>query len=155
MFAGRLCEVLVAKLEGRSATEARQEFRDCTWQLHARTYDPYPGCSSVCTQQPPVCLYRHAAADLVAAGRFADAWNSADSSDIERGDGRRSTTYDVCLDAGYDLVASQDAAGEVSAAQRRAGLCFAQQILFANEARSPSTSRKIVDQLLIEGGSAK
>jgi hypothetical protein len=152
-FADRLQDVLLAKLEARDGTEARQAFRDHAEKLHRRTHDPYPGCSRVCTQQPPVCLYRSAAADLVAGGSVAESWRAADAADIARADGQRSATYEVCLDAGYDIVASRDAGGKVTAAQRRAGLCFAQQMLFANERRSPSTNTKIIDRLLIEGPS--
>lgn len=69
-FRDRIRVALDARLAGdRGAlTAALAALRQTTHRLHARAFEPYPACGAVCEQDPPVCLYRSAVADLVAGG---------------------------------------------------------------------------------------
>src|SRR5712691_2547903 len=123
-------------------------------RLYRRTFDPYPACAIVCGTDPPLCLYRGAVADLVASGRHAMAWREADIADAKSQDNTRHQTWDVCQDAGYDLVEFPDedipeaarAAADKSA--RRACLCFEQQMLAADQLKVPRTTRRILAKVL-------
>ncbi len=127
-------------------------------RLYRRTFDPYPACAIVCGTDPPLCLYRGAVADLVASGRHAMAWREADIADAKSQDNTRHQTWDVCQDAGYDLVEFPDedipeaarAAADKSA--RRACLCFEQQMLAADQLKVPRTTRRILAKVLSAGG---
>jgi hypothetical protein len=74
----KLREVLVAKHKAELAAtlpdakhedtdwrQALKSFRLLMYRLHAREFEPFPGCATICKQEPAVCLYRNAVADLV------------------------------------------------------------------------------------------
>jgi hypothetical protein len=128
----RLRDLLIAKSqEGAAETTIQglcQAFRDHALLLHRRTFDPFPACSTICQQQPPLCLYRFAAADLIADGKLADNWSPAFQTV-----GRQA--WEKSMDAGYALIefAAEDWPAEkleaADAAARRASLCFGQQMV--------------------------
>lgn len=137
---------------------ARQIFRARFLELHGRTYPPYPVCDVVCDQVPAVCLYRHAVADLVAGGHYHGSWRQADVADAESPEGRRQQTWQVCQDAGYELIEfpeddwEPDRRDRVTAAARRACLCFQQQMLADDTRKVPRTARRIAAKVMAEAG---
>lgn len=157
-LANRLQRMLLAKLEEGEQLEVRNAFRQFAMALHRRTYSPYPACDAVCRQEPKVCLYRYAAADLVAVGTHREAWRKADRNDALSAEGGRQRTWEVCQDAGYDLIEWPESEAEwaeatrlrVSAAARRTALCYGQQILADDEHKQPRTVRRIMARLLKE-----
>jgi hypothetical protein len=155
-FGRRLREMLLAKLSNKSPEPIRTEFRQYSYILHARQYAPFPACEQVCRQQPPVCLYRRAVADLIAAGTHSDDWRAADEDDTVAQGGESSPRWDACVRAGYDVIefpladwpkATRQAAND---AAKRVCLCFGQQMLAADARKLPSRVREITDQLLAE-----
>jgi hypothetical protein len=90
-------------------------------------------------------------------GSFTNPWRAADDADARSGEGRRDETWQVALDAGYELIEfpepdAGEGSGETAAAARRASLCFAQQMLFADARKSPRTRRMILERILLEAG---
>src|SRR5205085_4718234 len=61
-FGARLRAVVLDKLEtgGQEAPTLVAALTATAHRLHARRFEPYPACHLVCTQDPPVCLYRSA-----------------------------------------------------------------------------------------------
>src|SRR5262249_49807249 len=57
---------------------ARNKFREFARELHRRTYAPFTACDKICTQVPPMCLYRYAAADLALGGSQDAYWREND-----------------------------------------------------------------------------
>jgi hypothetical protein len=159
-FRSRLQAVLLAKLagdpDGLAAPVAA--LRATAERLHRRQFEPYPACHLVCTQDPPLCLYRSAVADLVAGGRYRTAWREADVADAGAADGRRQRTWDVCQDAAYELVEFPDAEipaefnTAVDAAARRVCLCYEQQMLANDRTKVPRTARRILARVLSAAG---
>jgi len=155
-FANKLRQMLLAKLSNESSEPVRTEFHQYASTLHSRDYSPFPACEQVCQQQPPVCLYRHAVADLIAEGTHAADWNLADKDDTAGRDGEHSPRWGACLRAGYDLIEfptvewPEDMQRAGADAARRASLCFAQQMLAADALKPPSKARQITDLLLTE-----
>lgn len=152
--------VLLATLdrEAGALPGALGRLSETAGRLYQRTYDPYPACSVVCGTDPPLCLYRGAVADLVASGRHAVAWREADISDGRSEGNTRRETWDVCQDAGYDLVEFPDeeipepAQAAVDSSARRACLCFEQQMLASDPLKVPRTARRILAKVLSAGG---
>ena len=157
-FSARLRAALAAKLEGTETTDPIDEFRVYARTLHARPRDPFFACSHICQQQPPVCLYRHPAADLIAGAELTPAWRAAERQDLEDAEGDRRRTWQVSLDAAYALIEFKpNAAGgevqdRVDEAARRTGLCFGQQMLFSERERYPRNALIAIDALQLEAG---
>jgi hypothetical protein len=152
----RLRAALLAKRSGEPTLAPRLGYRDLFHRLHARTYVPFPACEVVCAQEPPVCLYRHAAADLAASGRYWGPWVDADATDAAAAEPTRAATWNVCQDAGYELiefpepdVPDADRAA-VTAAARRASRCFAQHMLAGDQIKTPRTVRRVIDLVIRE-----
>jgi hypothetical protein len=116
--------------------------------------DPFPACSRICRQQPPVCLYRYAAADLLSSGRYREEWRAAAIADAVTGG--RAQTFEVCMDAGEELIEFVGAAlpaaqmAHADAAARRASLCFGQQIMFVEGGGLARRVDRAVDSLIEE-----
>jgi hypothetical protein len=153
--------VLAARLVGDAPAQVRalERLRGTSERLHLRRYEPYSACHRVCTQDPPQCLHRWAVADLVAGGRYRAAWQDAHEVDKRLDEGRRRRqTWEVCLDAAYELVEFPDpdepveAGAAVAASARRACLCFAQQMLAQDRTAVPRTARRILARVLREAG---
>lgn len=158
-FRDQLRAAMLAKLDTGSAPASLLEvFRATVHRLHAREYEPYPACQFVCTQDPPVCLYRSSVADLVASGRYQESWRDADDVDAKSEDNRRRETWEVCQDAAYELVEFPDSEmpadvqAESHATARRVCLCFEQQMLADDRRKVPRTARRILARVLAEAG---
>ncbi|MEX5709084.1 FtsK/SpoIIIE domain-containing protein [Parafrankia sp. FMc6] len=158
-FRDRLRELLLARLAGNPhASELAAAFRGTVHRLDAREFSPYPVCELVCAQEPPLCLYRSAVADLVASGRYQAPWRTADENDTASGDSRAEQTWEVCQDAAYELVEFPDSempaevARDVELAVRRVCVCFEQQMLAGDRRKLPRTSRRILARVMAEAG---
>ncbi|MGW1710954.1 ATP-binding protein [Streptomyces sp. NPDC002206] len=136
-FRDRMRALLLDKLDtgGQNAATLAADLQQTVHRLHARQFEPYPACHLVCTQEPPLCLYRSAVADLVAGRRYHPAWRDADQKDAASEDKRRRLTWEVCQDAAYELVefptedVSEETKKKLDTTARRACLCFEQQML--------------------------
>ena len=158
--------MLLDKIDNVTRRTARIAFRDHFHQLHAREQEPppapgnpFPSCGRICDQHPPVCLYRHSAAALIAGGKLKKDSGVAEAYDVEHGAGRRSRTWNVCVDAASHLIeapqpgwSDDERKAAALASTRRCALCFGQQMLLTDGARLPVRSRQIVDKLLYEAG---
>jgi hypothetical protein len=159
-FRDTLCAALLDEVDrGGAASEASlRAFRQQALSLHSRRYDPYPACDVVCTQDPAVCLYRSAVADLVASRRYDSAWYEADDADARDEERRRRQTWEVCQDAAYELIEfpeddqSEEARAALDLGARRVATCFEQQMLAADRRKVPRTSRRILVRVLREAG---
>src|SRR5215212_2398381 len=155
-FRDRLREVLLAKLA--SGTADVRPFHNVAVRLHLRRFDPYPACHLVCKQDPPLCLYRSAAADLIISKRYDRAWHDADDADLKREEGRRRDTWEVCQDAAYELIEfpeeeqPEQARVALDAAARRVAVCFEQQMLANDRRKVPRTSRRVLARVMREAG---
>jgi hypothetical protein len=135
-FEAAVRRLVFAFLQGSSGAAAA-ELRALALPLFTLPAAPLPGCAALCQRGPGQyrCLYRHAAADLIADGIYTEAWAQAWQADQTRQDGRLRATWEVCQDAGYDLseyYSSQvpDAAREaVVESSLQACLCFGQQMI--------------------------
>lgn len=119
---------------------------------HRREGDPFPACSSVCDQPDRPCLYRAPIADAIASGRFDRTWTGAG--------GKPDGMWKVSRAGAYDVIEFPDAAvppaahAPLRAADRRAALCFAQQMLARDQRKHPRTIRALTAGLVErEGGS--
>jgi hypothetical protein len=153
--------VLVDKLHGHDAqttSELRAVLQATARALHVRDFSPYPVCEHVCNQDPPLCLYRSAVADVVATRRYRPSWRAADTADATSPDSRRQQTWDVCQDAAYDIVefpepgAPAEVNDQIIATARRVCLCFQQQMLADDPRKVPRTARRILARVLTEAG---
>jgi Helicase HerA, central domain len=157
--------VLLGMLDPGSGTlrGALERLSETARRLHRRDADPYPVCAIVCAPDAgpgsgPLCRYRSAVADVVAAGRHHAAWQQADAADAQAADSRRRAAWEVCQDAAYELAEFPDesipepARPAVDRSARRVCLCFAQQMLAADQAKAPRTARRILARVLAEGG---
>lgn len=159
-LADRLRAVLLDKVAGGglAAADLRASFQNEARLLHRRAFAPYPVCDHVCHQDPPLCLYRAAVADLVASRRYQAPWRQADTADAVSAEGRRQQTWEVCQDAAYELVefpdelASDEVNTRVGDTARRVCLCFEQQMLAHDERKVPRTARRILARVLTEAG---
>jgi hypothetical protein len=147
---------MLTQLNGRDQADARQQYSDLVRQFSKRTSPPYQACELICTQQPPVCLYRRDVADLLESGEQATAWRESDIYDALSDAGRRQQSWEVALDAAYSLIEfpepewSPQLRDSVSASARRTALCFTQQALDKDPLKNPRTSRRIIARLLAE-----
>jgi hypothetical protein len=152
-LAARLRDLLAAKCrEGATETEIQglcQAFRDYALQLHRRAFDPFPACSVICQQQPPLCLYRFAAADLIADGNLVHNW-----SPVFQTVGRQA--WEKSMDAGYAMIefAAEDWPAEkmeaADTAARRASLCFGQQMVLKQMANKMHEAPFWIARLIME-----
>jgi len=155
-LADKLHQMLLAKLNQTSHEPLRNQFQQYARPLHARVYPPFPACNTICLQQPPVCLYRYAAADLITVGKHSGAWRTADANDAKTQDGRRRETWAVSRMVGGDLIEFPEdnwpdpLKQKVGDGARRTSLCYAQQALTKDPGKTPRTIRKILDILLTE-----
>jgi hypothetical protein len=147
-FAQAVCQVVLDKLTQANPVPGRMALQQCATKLSARQYNPLPICNNVCQQQPPVCLYRHSVADLVVAGTLSERWRNAYDQDNDLQSDHMTATWEVCQDAAYELIEYQE--GQLSDAQRRVGLCFAQQMLVSSPERTPRTIRIKLERILKE-----
>ncbi|MEU5868611.1 hypothetical protein ABZ815_46090 [Nonomuraea sp. NPDC047529] len=156
----RLRAVLLDRLDNQGRDEAALigALQQTAHRLHARQGEPYPACHLVCTQDPALCLYRSAVADLVNSGRYQPGWLEADSIDAVSEDKRRRRTWEVCQDAAYELIEfpsdelPEPARTALDTAARRVCLCFEQQMLADDRRKAPRSGRRIVARVIEEAG---
>jgi hypothetical protein len=158
-YRDRLRAVFLGKLTDPVAPADRiAAFRQSARRLDMREYEPYVACHLVCTEDPPVCLYRSAVADLVAAGRYQASWREADANDARSEGNTRAETWEVCQDAAFELVEFPDpdmpesVKETVEATARKVCLCFEQQMLADDDRKVPRTSRRILARVMTEAG---
>ncbi|MFE2297914.1 ATP-binding protein [Streptomyces sp. NPDC059445] len=159
-FRDRMRAMFLDRLDtgGVNAADHTAALRQTVHRLHARQFEPYPACHLVCTQDPPLCLYRSAVADLVASHRYQPAWREADETDGASEEKRRVRTWDTCQDAAYELVefptedAPEEARRKLDTTARRVCLCFEQQMLADDHRKVPRTTRRILARVLKEAG---
>jgi hypothetical protein len=155
LFRRALLEKAAAEDGGRS-NGSRREFQELARRLHRRAIEPFPACHAVCSQDPPICLYRHPVADLVASRRYVRFWRDAVAADARRTDGRQVATWRLCEAASYELIeypdksSSDDLRARAAPAARRTALCFYQQMLASDAAKHPRTVRRLTERMLLE-----
>jgi hypothetical protein len=153
---GVLLDRLAPKPAKAQTAKLRSAFQGTARRLFGREEAPYPACEQVCTNG--LCLYRSAVADLVLSGRYRPAWQDADARDGRSEDGNRRATWSVCQDAGYELVQFPEpdlpakTNATITAAARRACVCFEQQMLADDPVKVPRTSRRVLARVLAEAG---
>lgn len=141
---------------GQAESEC-QELRKVFRSLYQRQFDPYPACNHICRQQPPLCLFRQAAADLITGGGLARNWAAAMAADQSEGEGWN-RTWNACMDAGYEIIEFADETWpqakieENHTAARQVSLCFGQQMLVHNSQMAPKTAGRIISELITEAG---
>jgi hypothetical protein len=123
----RLRDVLLTRLEEGDMARPLTSFRATVHRLHARAFEPFPGCARICDQAPPLCLYRHAVADFIAASKddLAAEWGKAYSDDGTAGQGNQ-RAWRVTLRATDELIAETAAQ---QGAGRRLRLCYVQHLI--------------------------
>jgi hypothetical protein len=156
-LAGCLRHALVDKLDSPDRPAASKHARDyqaLARQLSERSFPPFPICDQVCDQDPPLCLYRQAVADLVQARTYQPFWRQAEQAD--KNSGGRQRSWGLCRSAAFELIEFPNPKMDpkthrnVAAAARRVGLCFAQQMLDADERKLPEMVRAISAEVLAQ-----
>jgi hypothetical protein len=143
-FEARLRALLLARVRALPVHDELARFQSAALALFQRHFEPYPLCSVVCDQQTPaVCLYRQPARELLSDDNLTDPWREADQEDTSS-EGR-TATWEKSMDAGFELVDSDWET--VTGPAWRASLCFAQQMLAADDNRSPSSVSATLDLL--------
>jgi Helicase HerA, central domain len=154
----QLRSVLDDVASGRAASDAaprREECRASLQHLAARPFPPFAGCMDICRQNPPLCLYRHDVADLIASGTHAARWTKAaeDDATVEQGSPAR---WEAAQTAAYQLIEFPEAdvpdesKPAIDAAASRVALCYAQQVIAAESAMTPRTVRREVTAMIAE-----
>jgi hypothetical protein len=158
-YRDRLRALFLGRLAGPTAPADRiAAFRQSARRLDIREFEPYVACHLVCTEDPPVCLYRSAVADLVTAGRYRASWREADANDARTEGNTRAETWEVCQDAAFELVEFPDqdmtdtVKATVEATARKVCMCFEQQMLASDDRKVPRTSRRILARVMTEAG---
>lgn len=155
----RLRAVLLDQLEGDDPDRRawlRDSFQIAMREVNVREFVPYAACERVCDQDPPLCLYRSAVADLVTGGRYQSSWERADATDARSEGPDQKQSWQVCQDAAYELIEFPDPASprhlaaQIAGSARRVGLCFEQQMLAGDSRKVPRTTRRILDRILDE-----
>jgi hypothetical protein len=119
--------LLLAKLDGGDTRRLLKSFREVMYRLHARRFEPFGGCAKICTQNPPVCVYRRAVEDYMGwskedlVGEWKKAIKVATSAPERLGDLWAETGR-----ASYELIESDDSQAQASS---RIRLCYAQHQL--------------------------
>jgi hypothetical protein len=155
-FADSLSTLFLHKLDNQPTESHVQQLQQLAVALHERLRDPYPACAQVCPLLPSLCLYRNAVSDMIAGRQFSDAWFAAERSDLASQERGRDATWEVCQDAGYELIEwpTEEVLGEkresIRESARRVCLCFAQQMLARDSRKSPATVAKVMDKIFRE-----
>lgn len=151
-LAATLEKVLDDLVRDRPGRSARARFQALALELHSRRLPPFPACERICTQDPPVCLYRHPVAEAISMSSVAERWREAEAADAN-GANAPKETFDASMDAAIEVIEfPSDASGAGAVAARRASLCLAQQMLARDVTKRPQTVRRMLDALLIEAG---
>lgn len=143
-----LMAAAVADLD-QAGDPARGAYRDIFARRHIRRGDPFHGCGRICSDHPPTCAFRHAAADLILTGSHNGDWADASRRPAPQ---RRDEQLQVALDAAARLLPMalppEDAPAEIQESAERAAMCFAQQMIAGEPLRTPPMVRHAIDDLL-------
>lgn len=130
-----LRQVLLMNLGMKGRRLKVKEFQALMYRLHARPFEPFPGCNVICDQAENVCLYRRAVYDFIAASKekyvadFEDAKNADEAEGAKDADEAEDAglprTWEQCKAVARELSAFD----EDSDAFTRIGLCYAQHML--------------------------
>ena len=136
----KLRSLLLAKLDGGDTLQPLKSFREVMYRLHARRFEPFMGCAKICTQNPPVCLYRRSIEDFMASSKedLKGEWNRAMLSPEEQ---RIQLAWEA---SGSALVLIEEDPVQRGTALR-IQLCYAQHQLAAT---FPEQARRFLDDLL-------
>lgn len=152
-------KALVAHLEGHDTTDDVIALRLQLLALQDDSYGCFQGCAHIWEDRPGPCLCGGPVAELVAAGRFSKAWTDARETDRASRDASRPAVWEICQDAAYQLVEfpaegqPPDLATQLKDVASCTALCFAQQMLAAEEWAHPATARRALTQLLTQASS--
>ena len=148
-----LIRVFHDKLDGSAEPVGRERVGGLYRALCRRTRDPYPGCSVICAERPGLCLYRHAAADVITDHDLQTEWTQADLKDSAASSGnRRPESLRVAKKAGYAAIEWPEPTwpshqhNRAAATVTRVSLCFAQQMI-CDSGKPPQAARKLVAQI--------
>ncbi|MFF6787003.1 ATP-binding protein [Streptomyces sp. NPDC012510] len=146
--------MLTTYMEGNDPDDEAFKLRDLLLNLRGSTYGPHLACAPIWGNRPAPCLCAGPVAELVVTNGFASNW--ARARDADRADGGRHQIWDVCLDAAYQLIEMPEK-GHPPELQARlkdtadcVALCFAQQMLEAEEWCHPGTERRALIELFNE-----
>jgi hypothetical protein len=140
-----LHKVLVMREDKENGPKAIKALQDSLRALHERRVPPYAHCERICTQRPPVCLYRQAVEDMIGTGDFTSAWNDSDPLGASS---TKAASWAVCQRAAEQIVEWKPAQ---QATIRRIGLCYGQQMLLRSAlAISPEYGNNLFDNLYHE-----
>ncbi|MFF7079809.1 ATP-binding protein [Streptomyces lavendulae] len=151
-------KALVAHIEGHATTDDVTALRRQLLALQGDGYGPFLGCARIWEGRPGPCLCASPVAELVEAGGFAKAWAKARDTDRASLDAGRRSLWNVCQDAAYQLVEypaegqAPDLVARLKGVANCTALCFAQQMLAAEEWAHPATERRALTELLVEAG---
>jgi hypothetical protein len=142
-----LQRVLLASDDPVKARAAVQSFKDTFFQLHKRRSLPYQGCSRICDQESPLCLYRQAVKDIILRGTHTKDWIASNVANPGETTGPK-FAWRVCQSVAAELV-------EWEGIQRkpieRIGLCYGQTMLNDYGALlTPADRSRISSQLIQE-----
>lgn len=143
-----LREVLLVKLTGKAALRALKSFRSVMYRLHSRTFEPFRGCSRICMQDPPVCLYRLGVKDFIerSIDPLKVEWTQAINA--EAADQRPQKVWHTTKRASVDLIEFHTA--QIGAI-KRIRLCYAQHRLSSMFAEDQDS---VLEELLAQARSA-
>lgn len=163
----RFRELLSAVVErlarAQPAGDERAAFRAFAIELHGRHLPPFPVTARLSKEGTGVCLCRWPAADLVPDPRLRSQWFEAEEQD-EAGigdaapDRPRPNMWTAAMDAASIIVEFPyddwpvDLQEEVAATARRTALCYAEQMLASDDAKTPRTAARIMDEILTTSG---
>lgn len=149
-----LTAVFHDKLAGSAGPAGREEAGGLYRALSRRTRDPYPSCSVICAERPGLCLYRHAAADVIADQDLKAEWAKADQKDSAGPPGNpRLQSLHVAVEAGNAAIEwpepnwPPDRKGRADATAQRMSLCFAQQMICSDPRKPPHAARQLIAQI--------
>lgn len=142
----RLRRALLSNEKG-DAGEAIESLRNCLLALHQRELPPYPRCEAIC-DHAPLCLYRHAVADVIRAGDFTGRWNASDPANIEKS----KDAWLVCRSVAESLLEWSNPQRD---AIRRVSLCYAQMMVAGNGALMPERQDEVMAALIQEAESER
>ncbi|WP_051833512.1 ATP-binding protein [Streptomyces katrae] len=149
-------KALVALLEGHDSTDDVIALRLQLLALQGETYGSFQGCARIWKDRPGPCLCAHPVAELVAAGGFLRPWTEAREADRASHEGGRPAAWEISKDAAYQLIEFPaegqplGLATQLKDVANCTALCFAQQMLAAEEWAHPATARRALTQLLTQ-----
>jgi hypothetical protein len=158
-FMEQLHAVLVTKKAGQADQSEQLQFQEYARTLYAKDFQPCSACHRIYhsgeAKKQPVCIYRMAVDDLVAQGTFNALFSAAEQTDVTSEDKRRRQTWEVCQDAGYELIefgeeGTLEQQNQFQNKAKHCSLCFGQQMLTKTSIRSPRIISRILDRLILE-----